>query len=63
MSKRGRLIVVLLVLAVCGYFLYPTISWYSFVPQETKELATGSKEQIKEYARGRAAQDLRELKE
>ncbi len=63
MSKRGRLIVVLLVLAVCGYFLYPTISWYSFVLQETKELATGSKEQIKEYARGRAAQDLRELKE
>jgi len=63
MSKRGRLIVVLLVLAVCGYFLYPTISWYTFVPQETKELATGSKEQIKEYARGQAAQDLRELKD
>ncbi|MBC8452326.1 MAG: protein translocase subunit SecD, partial [Spirochaetes bacterium] len=62
MSKRGRLIVVLLVLAVSGYFLYPTISWYAFVPQETKELATGSKEQIKEYARGQAAQDLRELK-
>ena len=63
MSKRGRLIVVLLVLAVCGYFLYPTISWYACVPQETKELATGSKEQIKEYARGQAAQDLRELKD
>jgi preprotein translocase subunit SecD len=63
MSKRGRLIVVLLVLAVCGYFLYPTISWYAFVPQETEELATGSKEQIKEYARGQAAQDLRELKD
>ncbi|NQT58426.1 MAG: protein translocase subunit SecD, partial [Bacteroidetes bacterium] len=63
MSKRGRLIVVLLVLAVCGYFLYPTISWYAFVPQETKELATGSKEQIKEYARGQAAQDLREFKD
>jgi preprotein translocase subunit SecD len=63
MSKRGRLIVVLLVLAVCGYFLYPTISWYAFVPQDTKELATGSKEQIKEYARGQAAQDLRELKD
>jgi len=61
MSKRGRLIVVLLVLAVGGYFLFPTVSWYYFTQQETRELATGSKEQIKEYARGRAAQDVREL--
>jgi len=61
MTKRGRLIVVLLVLIVGGYFLYPTFSWYFFVPQETKDLAAGSKEQIKEYARGRAAQDMREL--
>lgn len=61
MSKRGRLIVVLLVLIVGGYFLYPTVSWYFFTPQETRELATGSKEQIKEYARGRASQEVREL--
>ncbi len=61
MTKRGRLIVVLLVLIVGGYFLYPTFSWYFFVPQETKDLAAGSKEQIKEFARGRAAQDMRTL--
>lgn len=63
MTKRGRLTIVLLVLVVCGLFLYPTIKWYGFVPQDTKDLATGSKEQIKEYASGRATKELRELKE
>ncbi len=62
MTKRGRLFIVLLVLVVAGVFLYPTISWYFAVPQETKDLATGSKEQIKEYARGLATQELRDLK-
>lgn len=61
MTKRGRLFIVLLVLVVSGLFLFPTASWYFAVPQETKDLATGSKEQIKEYARGRATQELREL--
>jgi preprotein translocase subunit SecD len=61
MTKRGRLFIVLLVLVVCGLFLYPTAKWYFAVPQETKVLPTGSNEQIKEYARGRATQELREL--
>ncbi len=58
MSKRGRLFIVLLVLVVCGVFLYPTIQWYVGVPQETKDLVTGSREQIREYARGQATRDL-----
>jgi preprotein translocase subunit SecD len=62
MRKRGRLFIVLLVVVACGIFLYPTITWYGFVPQETKDLATGSMIQIKEYARGQATRDLRELK-
>ncbi len=52
----------LLVVVVSGLFLFPTARWYFAVPQETKDLATGSKEQIKEYARGRATQELRDLK-
>ncbi len=63
MSKRGRLIIVLLVLVVCGVFLYPTIQWYFGVPQETKDLAMGSREQIREYARGQATRDLIALKD
>ena len=63
MKKRSRLVVVLVVVLLCGFFLYPTIAWYGFVPQDTKELATGSNVQIKEYSRGQASRDLRSLKE
>ncbi|MGE4453705.1 MAG: protein translocase subunit SecD [Sphaerochaeta sp.] len=63
MKKRSRLVVVLVVVLLCGYFLYPTIAWYGFVPQDAKELATGSNVQIKEYSRGQASRDLRALKE
>ncbi|MDD4258513.1 MAG: protein translocase subunit SecD [Sphaerochaetaceae bacterium] len=62
MKKRGRLFIVLLVMVICGIFIYPTIKWYAFVPQETKDLATGSKTQIREYARGQASQGLDQLK-
>ena len=62
MSKRARLLVVLLVLVAGGVFLYPTFNWYYMVPQDQKELAAGSKEQIQAYARGRASRDLVELK-
>ncbi|MDC7231569.1 MAG: protein translocase subunit SecD [Sphaerochaetaceae bacterium] len=63
MKKRSRLVVVLVVVLLCGFFLYPTIAWYGFVSQDTKELATGSNVQIKEYSRGQASRDLRSLKE
>ncbi len=62
MSKRARLLVVLLVLVAGGIFLYPTFNWYYMVPGDQKELAAGSKEQIQAYARGRASRDLVELK-
>ncbi|WP_320130472.1 protein translocase subunit SecD [uncultured Sphaerochaeta sp.] len=63
MKKRSRLVIVLFVVLMCGYFLYPTFKWYGGVPQSTKELATGSNVQIKEYSRGQASRDLRALKE
>lgn len=63
MSKRARLLVVLLVLVAGGVFLYPTFNWYYMVPQDQKELAAGSKEQIQAYSRGRASRDLVELKD
>ena len=63
MKKRGRLLIVLLVAVVCAIFLFPTVKWYAFVPQETKDIATGSKIQIREFAQGQASRDLRTLKE
>jgi len=62
MSKRARLLVVLIVLVAGGIFLYPTFNWYNMVPKDQKELAAGSKEQIQSYSRGRASRDLVELK-
>ncbi len=61
MKKTGRLLTILVVLAVGFMLLYPTIKWYLFVPQETKDLATGSNVQIREYSRGQAAKDVRTL--
>ena len=63
MKKRNRLAIVLVVVALSAYFIFPTIKWYGFVPQEVKELATGSNVQIKEYSRGQATRELRALKE
>jgi preprotein translocase subunit SecD len=63
MSKRGRLLVIILVLVVSAVFLYPTFHWYFMVPQKEKQLAAGSKIQIREYARGQAAKELEQLKQ
>lgn len=50
MSKRGRLLIVILVVLVCGVFLWPTYNWYFNVPQEMKDLSAASREQIREYS-------------
>ena len=63
MSKRFRFLLVLVFIAIGGSFLYPTITWYFFTPAEQKELATGSREEIREYAKRRAARELEELRE
>ena len=61
MKKTGRLITVLLVLIVAAILLYPTVKWYCFVPEDTKNLAMGTNEQIREYSRGQASRDVRSL--
>ncbi len=63
MSKRSRLILILVVLAVCFAFLWPSVKWYYLTPPEDQALALGSRERIKDYARNMAVADLRELKE
>jgi len=63
MKKVGRIITILLVLAVAAVLLYPTVKWYCFVSQDLKNLSMGSTERIREYARGQAATDVRALME
>ncbi len=49
MSKRSRFIIILVVLAVCFAFLWPSISWYALTPKDQQTLALGSLEKIKDY--------------
>jgi preprotein translocase subunit SecD len=62
MSKFKRFLIVLAVLAVVSFFLWPTVRWYFIIPEDQKALALGSREQIREYALKKAAVDLDELK-
>ena len=61
MSKRFRFLVVLALIGVSVYFIYPTVSWYFFIPQESKELAASTREQVRDHAREEARAVLDEL--
>ncbi|MDR0637812.1 MAG: protein translocase subunit SecD [Spirochaetaceae bacterium] len=58
MSKRYRLLIILITVAVCFVFLLPTIRWYFVDKKEDKAVALESREQIKNYASRTAAADL-----
>jgi len=61
MSKRYRLIIVLVIMTLCFIFLYPSIRWYFWVPKLDQTRALGSREQIKTYASQTAQADLENL--
>ncbi len=61
MRKIERILIALVVFAVCVWFLFPTIKWYGFVSAEDKALTTGSSLQVKEYSQGRASEVLQYL--
>ena len=61
MSKRYRLVIVLVVTALCFVFLFPSIRWYFWVPKLDQNRALGSREQIKNYASQTAQADLQNL--
>ncbi|MCL1818899.1 MAG: protein translocase subunit SecD, partial [Spirochaetaceae bacterium] len=54
MSKRIRFLLVLALVGIGIYFIYPTVQWYYSVPKSMKELAEKPREQIRDYARGEA---------
>ncbi len=61
MTKRFRLILILILMAIAFYFLYPTLQWYALVPASQKELAAGSRTQIRLYAEKMAGDTIRDL--
>ena len=61
MSKRYRLIIILVIIAISFVFLLPTLRWYFWTPKLDQTRALGSREQIKLYASQTAAADLENL--
>lgn len=61
MNKRTRFVILLVVLAICFWFLWPSISWYWRTPKETQALALSSLQNIKDYAAAKASEDVREF--
>ncbi len=62
MNKRSRLVLLLVVLALCFVFLWPSISWYGRTPKEVQALALGSTENIKDFATAKASEDVNAIK-
>lgn len=58
MKKITRLVIVLIVLALCFVFLRPTMQWYFWTNKEDRALATESREKIRDYAINMAARDV-----
>ena len=61
MSKRYRLILILLIMAICFVFLLPSIRWYFLVPKLDQTRASSSREQIKTYASQTAQVNMERL--
>ncbi|MGP1418250.1 MAG: protein translocase subunit SecD [Sphaerochaetaceae bacterium] len=62
MKAAGRIAIASIAIAICIWFLYPTILWYGFVSPQDRALALGTNSQIRDYARGEAGKGLRALK-
>ena len=61
MKKRYRFLIILAVIAVGLYFVWPTIKWYFLTPQADKDMAESSRNQIKVYAQERADSAIKSL--
>lgn len=61
MNKRSRFIIILVVLAVCFAFLWPSISWYARTPKDEQSLALSSLENIKNYTSKKARDEVKEI--
>lgn len=60
-NKSGRILITGIVIAICAWFMFPTVSWYAFTPAHEKALAMGTKADIKKYSQGQASRILRDL--
>jgi preprotein translocase subunit SecD len=62
MSKRLRLGIILVFVGIAVAFLMPTISWHVLLPEDERQLATSSRDQIRIVSQQRAGADLQTLR-
>ncbi len=63
MQKRTRFIILLVVIALCLWFLQPSINWYFRTPKAVQEIALKSLEDIRDYSTTKAKEDVSKIKE
>ncbi|MGA2974266.1 MAG: protein translocase subunit SecD [Spirochaetia bacterium] len=61
MKKRYRFLIILAVLGLGFYFVWPSIKWYFYTPQADKDMAESSRNQIKVYAQEKADEVIKKL--
>ena len=62
MNKRSRFILILVVLAVCFAFLWPSLCWYYRTPNDVQKIALSSLEKIKDESEKKAREEVTSLK-
>ena len=63
MSKRNRFLLILVVLAVCLYCLWPSINWYFWTPKEAQKIALSPLEKIRDYSIEQAVKSVKDLEQ
>lgn len=61
MSKRNRFLLIIAVLGLCLYCLWPSIQWYFRTPKEDQKIALSSLEKIRDYSIEQAVSAVKEL--
>jgi preprotein translocase subunit SecD len=61
MSKKIRLLLIVVAVALAGVFIYPTINWYFLVDKGQQELANKPRDVIRDNVKDRADADIAEL--
>ncbi|MCG8453247.1 MAG: protein translocase subunit SecD [Spirochaetales bacterium] len=63
MTKLMRLLLVLACVGLGVVFLFPTVSWYFFTSQDMKDLANGTRSEIRAWAEEKAASDIVDIED
>lgn len=61
MKKRYRFLLIVVLMAIGFYFLWPSIKWYFLTAQADKEMAESSRNQIKVFAQEQADEVVKKL--